>query len=151
MVAKQARSKLHRTWLEQQQRGNKILSVYSGPLLLHSQPIFGLNVGLGRENDISQADLAFSTSFTQYVSLFAFSWVRFIQTPQPAKRATVTGIEIAHSSQIFLLTTNDDVTAPVLDVGSGDVVVLKNWVPKIELTVEMGRNTIANIESVFTT
>jgi len=64
---------------------------------------------------------------------------------------TVTGIEITQSHQIFLLTTNDVVIAPVLDVGSGDVVVVKNWVPKIELTVEMGRNTIANIESVFMT
>jgi hypothetical protein len=66
----------------------------------------------------------------------------------------VTGIEIAHSHQIFLLTTmstNDVVTALVLDVGSGDVVVVKNWVPKMELTVEIGRNTIANIESVFMT
>jgi hypothetical protein len=64
---------------------------------------------------------------------------------------TVTGIEIVHNHQIFLLTTNDVLTAPVLEVGSGDVVVVKNWVPKMELTVEMGRNIIANIESVFMT
>ena len=59
----------------------------------------------------------------------------------------VTGIEIIHSSQNFLLTTNEDVTALL----SCDVVVVKNWVPKIELTVEMGRNIIANIESVLMT
>jgi len=64
---------------------------------------------------------------------------------------TVTGTEIIQSHQIFLLTIKVVVIAPVLDIGSGDVVVVKNWVPKIELTVEMGRNTIANIESVFMT
>lgn len=63
----------------------------------------------------------------------------------------VTGIEIIHSSQNFLLTTNEDVTALLPDVGSCDVVVVKNWVPNIELTVEIGRNIIANVESVLIT
>jgi hypothetical protein len=99
--------------------------------------------------DVSQADLAFSTSFIQRVGVLAFTWDRLIQTPQPTKRTTVMGIEIVHSSQNFLLTTNEEVTAPLPDVGSRDVIVVKNWVPKIELTVEIGRNIIANIESVL--
>jgi hypothetical protein len=101
--------------------------------------------------DVSQADLAFSTSFIQRVGVLACRWDRLIQTPQPTKRTTVTGIEIVHSSQNFLLTTNEEVTAPLPDVGSGDAAVVKNWVPKIELTVEIGRNIIANIESVLMT
>jgi hypothetical protein len=99
----------------------------------------------------SQADLAFSTSFMQRVGILAFTWDRLIQTPQPTKRIMVTGIEITQSSQNFLLTTNEDVTALLPDVRSCDVAVVKNWVPKIELTVEMGRNIIANIESVLMT
>jgi hypothetical protein len=34
-------------------------------------------------------------------------------------------------------------------VGSTTVVVLKNWVPKTELTVEIGRKITAIIESIF--
>jgi hypothetical protein len=99
--------------------------------------------------DVSQADLAFSTSFIKRVGVLAFTRDRLIQTPQPTKRTTVMGIEIVHSSQNLLLTTNAEVTPPLPDVGSRDVVVVKNWVPKIELTVEIGRNIIANIESVL--
>jgi hypothetical protein len=101
--------------------------------------------------DVSQADLAFSTSFIQLGGGLAFSCDRLIQTPQPNKTTTVTGIEIVHSSQNFLLTTNEEVTAPLPDMGSRDVVVVKNWVPKIELIVEIGRNIIPNIESVLMT
>jgi hypothetical protein len=97
----------------------------------------------------SQADLAFSTSFTQLVGSLTFSCDHLIQTIQHPKRVTVTGIDITHSSQNFLFTTNNVVTSP--DVGSDDVVVVKNWVPKIEQTVEMGRNIIANTASVFIT
>jgi hypothetical protein len=97
----------------------------------------------------SQADLAFSTSFTQLVGSLTFSCDHLIHTIQPPKRVTVTGIEITHSSQNFLFTTNDVVTPP--DVEFDDMVVVKNWVPKIEQTVEMGRNIIANTASVFIT
>lgn len=66
---------------------------------------------------------------------------------QLPKKITVTGIEITHSSQNFLFTTKDEVTAP--DVGFDDMVVVKNWVPKIEQTVEIGRKIIAISASVF--
>jgi hypothetical protein len=97
--------------------------------------------------DIFYASLTFSKSVIRLARIFDCRRNLYIQRRHPNRNITVTGIEIIHSSQNFGLTVNDEVALP--DVGSTAEVVLKNWVPKTELTIEIGRKTAANIASVF--
>jgi hypothetical protein len=42
------------------------------------------------------------------------------------------------------------VTPPLSDEGSGVIMLLKNWVPKMLPTVDIGRNIIAKTDSILT-